>query len=534
MSNLDEFLEAVVVEMIADVLPNSLGKKKTKKLLESYAINGGKTSERLADEDENFDNWLSLSIGNFRTLALDSQQARKVIQTSRTFWESSEVYKNALRHRRNFILGSYISFDLMPVGYRTVGVAEVIKKMGSDARLKKFANSWRDFWRRNNMWKRINSWATKRDRDGNVILRLFGEGRDTEVRFVDPMQILDSGGLTNNIPEFGIAPKNIGVIVDSDDIESILGMAIRTVNADDGGEGEAEYVPIDELIFDKVSEDFDSVLGVPIGYACFTNIRRAEKLLLNASTLTQIQTAIALIRKHTQGMNGGSISGFANRNATGTRKDKETNRDIRTKRITAGTILDAKAGTEYDFPGHNVRAEGWIDMMHEELARISLCFDVPVDWLLAKEVENPLNPGSPFLRSFLQSRQDFFSVLEELYWKVQSRVHGESKVKALQDEYELVITAPVIPTAKLLDQARVDDIYLKHSVKSPQQIAREQGTRYELMRSEVIENRKTKQPGEQFPSDAGNTQVNNNQNTDGMTNTDGTVRSADGSGGNNQ
>ena len=101
-------------------------------------------------------------------------------------------------------------------------------------------------------------------------------------------------------------------------------------------------------------------------------------------------------------------------------------------------------------------------------------------------------------------------------------------VEAIQEDYRLRITGPHIPSAKALDQARVDDTYMRWSAKSAQQVAREQGTSFPVMRAELIAHRNTLQPGEVFPTDSGNT---NPDGGDGETTSDGQARKQAGDGG---
>ncbi len=99
-----------------------------------------------------------------------------------------------------------------------------------------------------------------------------------------------------------------------------------------------------EIQHRKANVDANVRRGLPLFYPVRKNLRRAEKLLRNMSVVAEIQSAIALIRKHRQGTASGVqqfVADQADHAAGSTRS---------VHRYGPGTILDAHAGIEYDFP----------------------------------------------------------------------------------------------------------------------------------------------------------------------------------------
>ena len=484
------------------------------------------SSENISDKDEYFDDYLALTMGTYDLLCPSLQQLRSIIEVSRRIWIGSDLYKVALKRRRDKVIGDFIDFSLLPKGIESV--EEQLAAGLTDETTKALSSNWDLFWKKNSMSRRVASLFTKWERDGTAYLRLFESDDAPAVRFVDPLAIEGSEFAAEGIPPGSAIPNSLGIVTEEDDIETVLGFVVKNLSAD-RSETDSEFVSANDMLQLKTETDFDSLVGLPLMYSVFTNMRRADTMLKNASVLVTIQTAIAMIRTH-ENATMSQISSIKNRNATGSRRvvDESRAREISTKRMYSGTILDGKKGTKYEFPAHGVESDKWMIPIHEELSRVAGCASIPVVWLLAKDSEEPLTPDSPYLADIKYSRSEFYDYMENLYWNVQARM-GVA-VDEVRKNYELVINGPVIPTAKPLDQARIDDIHIKHSAKSPQQLAREHGRRYVIQRSEIIAHRATKLEGEQFPGDAGMT----NNGGDGETKADGSVRVAAGDGGNNE
>ena len=97
--------------------------------------------------------------------------------------------------------------------------------------------------------------------------------------------------------------------------------------------------------------------------------RRAEKLLRNMSVVAEIQSAIALIRKH-RNSNKTAVQQFIGQQADATVTQPATGNTSHFTRYAPGTILDAPGGIEYDFPAAGLDAAmvhcGRVDEMQLE------------------------------------------------------------------------------------------------------------------------------------------------------------------------
>lgn len=470
-----------IAEQLANDILKDLGPDKHARKREDV-----NTSDYRNNIDENFDGWLTLTVGTNDTLKPTDQQLINIREASRTIFLTSEIYKTAIRCRKDRVIGDRLTYSVIPDDQEEEDPLKIIQSIGSDNTIKNMMENWKRFRIVNNLDSRLPTWYTRCDRDGEAIIRLFS-GEVPLIRFVDPTPIKDN-------PNFLGRTQN-GVVFKQGDIESV-----ESYSYQDPITTQFTEIKAADIVHTKFSVDFDVTRGIPTGYPVLTNIRRAEKLLQNASKLVQIQTAIALIRKHT-GTTKPKMGAFQQRTATGTRNiDGQTRQ---TKRFIGGTVLDASENLEYDFPAHKISSESWVNIMHEELRRVSVQFSIPLEWLIGDYTQEPLLEDSPYAAGLRALQADFYRSVEDLFWKVQERMG--INVEEARLKYKFQIHGPAISIPKPLDQARINDTEIKHSVNSPQNWARSLGRNYNIMRAEVIKHRETKQEGEQFPGDVGNT-----------------------------
>jgi hypothetical protein len=267
--------------------------------------------------------------------------------------------------------------------------------------------------------------------------------------------------------------------------------------------------------------------GVSDFYPIFTNLRRIDKVLRNTSILTQIQSSIALIRKH-KGSSQAKVKKLVDGAAdTRVRIDAATGSPVRTKRVNAGRIIDAPEGMEYEYPSMSVDPERFLQTLVREMAHVAANFVYPVEWLLCDERSEPLLPGSPTVAHWKAEQTIFYYHIEELFWMVQEM--SGINVEAVRDGYEFLIFGPRLSTSKAIDEARIAQILLQVGSSSPQQIARTFGYDYSINRADTIAHYGTLQPGEPAPGSVGAT---TGQSNDGVTSKGGNAKLDNAPGGN--
>ncbi len=141
-----------------------------------------------------------------------------------------------------------------------------------------------------------------------------------------------------------------------------------------------------EIQHRKLGVDANVRRGLPLFYPVRKNLRRAEKLLRNMSVVAEIQSAIALIRKHVAATSAG-VEQFVENQADVTVTNQGTGRTSHFRRYGPGTILDAMAGTEYEFPAAGLDAARFVVVLQAELRAIASRLVMP-EFMLTSDASN--------------------------------------------------------------------------------------------------------------------------------------------------
>lgn len=203
-----------------------------------------------------------------------------------------------------------------------------------------------DEWMYDHDWVTNQQEAVRRyDRDGEFFRRFFrtGDG-DLAVRFVEPNHITTPP----NHPE---PHYSFGVETDPDDVLTTEAFWLKT-----SLESDFERVPADEMQHVKANVDQNVKRGLPTTWAMREQLTDASALLKNISVTSQIQTSIALIRRHMGGTAAGALAGRASA-ATWTQQDPRTGKTDYYQKRKPGAIIDAPTNTEYDFPASGLDVE---------------------------------------------------------------------------------------------------------------------------------------------------------------------------------
>jgi hypothetical protein len=228
-----------------------------------------------------------------------------------------------------------------------------------------------DFIELNGWHRRQQEIVRRRDRDGEAFLRFF-PGRDgtLRVRFVEPDQVVTP-------PSQAADPAaRLGILTDLGDVETVRGYYI-----------DGRLIDASEIQHRKANVDANVRRGLPLFYPVRKNLRRAEKLLRNMSVVAEIQSAIALIRKHRQGTAAG-VQQFVQSQADGSARSATANGgSTPVRRYKPGTILDTNAGIEYDFPAAGINASTYVTVLQAELRAIASRLVMP-EFMLTSDASN--------------------------------------------------------------------------------------------------------------------------------------------------
>jgi capsid protein len=325
-----------------------------------------------------------------------------------------------------------------------------------------------------NEFLQVNAWHARQqeivrrmDRDGEAFLRFFVDAAGmTRVRFVEPEQVATPKELSQD-PD-----ATFGVHTEADDVETALGYYI------DGQPVEAAYIQ-----HRKANVDANVKRGLPLYFPVRKNLRRVEKLLRNMSAVAEIQSAIALIRKHRSALRNG-VEQFVSDGSVGGNFSQATGRMRHLAQYAPGTILDAPAGLEYDFPAAGVNASNFVTVLQAELRAIAARLVMP-EFMFTSDASNAnysstLVAEGPAVKMFerLQAslRNDDLLVM----WRVVENAAAAGRLpRDVRQRVEIQITLPSLHVRDQLREVQVEKIAFEKGILSPQTWSQRLGLDYD-------------------------------------------------------
>lgn len=468
---------------------------------------GNTITAKIQDGEENFDKWLPLHGNINRPYSFNLVQLQDIRRESRSVCIGNDIAQNVVKHYQNHIVGDGLIYELIKKDDGTD------PKIAAQAKpkpiVKTLIANWEKFEIANSFNARLTNIVERGLRDGEVPIRFFegAAGKAPKMRFVDPL-FIDPGVNRSPNSQYSEYEQMYGVKTSPSDIEDIIGYWYNAT-LDTAQTQEPKLISADSMLFIKRNTDYEFPRGIPDFWSILTQIRRIEKIVTNTSVLVQIQSAIALIRKH-KNQTQARVERFVNGQSDGqSRTDTTTGRSITARKMRAGMIIDAPEGTEYDMPAAKISTKNFIDAAIQDLGKIAARFVLPLEWLLAKEPSAPLSPGSPVVKNFITEQGILYSHVANIFWRVQAMM-GIPDVDTIREQYELIISGPRLAVGKAIDEARVAQILQQTGAISPQTISAMFGVKYAVERANTIRHRNSLQDGEVAPGDLGNTNPGQN------------------------
>lgn len=312
-----------------------------------------------------------------------------------------------------------------------------------------------EFLRVNKWQQRQQELVRRRDRDGELFVRIFTSADGmSRLRFVEPEAVTTPPAWRND------AACSFGIRTDPDDVETPLAYFV-----------DGEEIAADEIQHRKANVDVNVKRGVPLFYPVRKNLRRAEKLLRNMSVVAEIQSAIALIRRHRGGTQS-SVQRFVGEQADGT-VASPTGGSIHFTRYAPGTIIDAHAGVEYDFPAAAIDAGKYVIVLQAELRAIASRLVMP-EFMLTSDASNAnysstLVAEGPAVKMFQRLQAEQVADDLELLWRVIDRAVAAGRLDpAVLTAVEVQAAPPSLGVRDALNEARVRALEYEHGLLSPQ------------------------------------------------------------------
>jgi hypothetical protein len=416
--------------------------------------------EAYADVDGEW--WLPVGAANGSAAGVgcgptSEQQLRALRQQCRRLAVANEFAINGHENRINYVVGSGHNYRaaIAKGANGSLDVAMQVQKV-------------LDRFRCDNCWHQRQQEIVRRiDRDGEAFLRFFVDREGTtRVRFIEPDQIATPSQLSAD------PSASFGIQTDPFDVETVLGYYV-----------DGQLVDAGEVQHRRANVDLNVKRGIPLYTPVRKNLRRAEKLLRNMSVVAEIQSAIALIRKH-RGVSRSGVEQFVAGDADATVTSAASGRTRNFSQYGPGTILDAPAGLEYDFPVTSIDAASYVAVLQAELRAIASRLVMP-EFMFTADASNAnfastMVAEGPAIRMFERLQASMIEQDRAVLWRVVENAVAAGQLSAnVREIVEIQITPPALQARDALRDAQVDKIAYASGILSPQTWAQHLGLDYD-------------------------------------------------------
>ena len=257
----------------------------------------------------------------------------------------------------------------------------------------------------------------------------------------------------------------------------------------------------------------DAKRGVPIAWAVRNNLHRALKILRNGSTVTEVQTAIGMIRRFMNASKASVTAWTAARNdkvnppAEGADPTTPENTRLQDK-FEPGTILNVPANLEYEFPGIKIDPGKYIASLQAELRAIGSAWVMP-EFMLTMKTDDTnraasMTAESPAVKNFERLQWDEIEAdLELIQMALDSAVELQKLVQTDLDKVKVEALPPELQVRNRLEEAQRREIEIRSEVVSVQTARTESGRDDEQEQNniEAHKERTGSVPGNERPDD---------------------------------
>ncbi len=310
-----------------------------------------------------------------------------------------------------------------------------------------------DDWRKANKWShRQQEIVKRRDRDGECFLRFFNINGEIVVRFVEPWQVNEDA----SEPQ-----ARFGILTDKDDVETRLAYYV-----------DREAIDASNIQHRRANCDLPTLRGQPLYYPVRPALLRCDKLLRNMAATSDIQSAIAMIRKH-QSATSQVASTFRAANADATKNDPLTGKTKYAQKFDPGTVIDAPGGVEYQFPHEGLDASNYVAVLAACLRGIAVRLVMP-EFMFTGDASNGNYASSmisegPCIKQFEKEQQTQVDDDMEVYKRVIDAAVATGKLpEGIWDDIQIHVGLPRLQVRDALKDAQVAQINMGLGVLSPQ------------------------------------------------------------------
>ena len=310
-----------------------------------------------------------------------------------------------------------------------------------------------EFVKENHWHSRQQEIQLRKDRDGECFLRFFtGPDGSIRVRFIEPGQVETPQTNTDLHATFGI-------VTDPDDVETVVAYYV-----------DEALVEASEIQHRKANVDRNVKRGLALFYPVRRNLNRAEGLLKNMSVVAGIQSAIAMIRKHGGGGKG-AHEAARSAGADVTVSNSTTGKTSYYRKYDAGTIIDAPANTEYDFPATGIDAAKYVVILQAELRAIASRLVMP-EFMLTSDASNAnysstMVAEGPAVKMFGRLQHDMIEDDLDVMDRVLDMAVETGRLSAeVREQLDIDVTPPQLTTRDRKDEIEADAILVNQNAMS--------------------------------------------------------------------
>lgn len=397
------------------------------------------------------------------------QTLLRQIKVSRSLIETNPFAKSAVSNLINYTLGQHgMRFRVLDSG--KVSVSERVSLL------------W-DRWVSQVGFIADQSEIVRRGlRDGSNVIRWFAsDDGSLTYRFIEPEQIQSKGegDPVNPGAEWGldVDPK--------DPVERRGYWVDYDLNKHDR-QAKPVYVPVDEIDYlPWYDADKNTMRPTPLLYTVQAYLEGAAGVIKNMRELVRVQTAIAIIREHPEGIGGSELASWARTRAHKRPLDPDTDTYINQEKMQSGTIVDVQNGEKIHFPAAQMQVDRMVSAVQADLRAVAAALGLP-EFIFSADASSSnyaslLAAEGPAVKTFEYQQGCLSRFLEKAFRRFlkqavtngirvfdgQEWVREKLPKKVLR--MPISVTGPSVRTNKQFETARVNSIEAKAGVVSPQQ-----------------------------------------------------------------
>lgn len=426
---------------------------------------------RLIDPNERFlgpdgEQWDAIGGGGALSDRLPYQTEQGLAdcrRVGRWLWRENPFAQNGHENRISYVVGTGHVYSVV--------AAEDASP--SDRTLRRVQNVVDDFLKFNRWRSRQKETLLRIDRDGECLLRVFQDfdAGILKVRFVEPESIFCPAELDNR------EECSFGVETDPDDVETIVRYYV-----------DEEPVEASQIQHRKWGVDSACKRGLPIYWPVRHNLTRATKILRNGSTVTEIQTAIGMIRKFVRSTSQ-TVQAWADQSANVKQTSDSpgfgtgASSTLLHQRIPPGAIINATGGMEYEFPGMGINPAQYVEALQAELRAVASRLVMP-EWMFSAKSDDvnrasALVSEGPSTKMFERLQWDMIeSDLELINACLDFAVAARRITPEERNSVTVDARGPMIVTRDRLKDSQARQIDMQAGILSPQTATAEAGYEY--------------------------------------------------------